>query len=235
MTAQRRVTAHIMNSLTAGEFGLGQKIPTERALAEVLGVSRTAVRDAIKTLCGLGVLEQRHGSGTFVAAATSQFSIDPPRQIAAGLLESDNALSDLFDARVLLECQLAAWASHRMRESDKAKLTQFLAELEAHRHGDDLLIAFGHDDKFHRMVAAAAGNTIIERVMDSIWSVLSVVRTETLSIEGRAKRSYDDHIRILTAVLAGNEESAKAEMFLHLQGVREDLDQRVDEAASSSY
>lgn len=97
-----RVTAFVVGAVARDEYPAGTQLPTERALARDLSVSRTAVRDAIKLLCGLGLLEQRHGAGTFVARYANPLTTgDVARQIASGL-ESFDSPSDALDVRRLI-------------------------------------------------------------------------------------------------------------------------------------
>jgi GntR family transcriptional repressor for pyruvate dehydrogenase complex len=96
------VTTYVVEAVARDEYPAGAQLPTERALARELNVSRTAVRDAIKLLCGLGLLEQRHGAGTFVARYANPFTTgDVARQIAVGL-ESADAPDDALDVRRLV-------------------------------------------------------------------------------------------------------------------------------------
>src|SRR5262249_54598873 len=139
--------------LESGGARVGQKLPAERELVEIFGVGRSSVREALKSLSLLGLLEIRQGDGTYVRSPSSDLL---PQVIQWGLMLSDHKRAEMIEARRVIEVAVAELAASRRTESD-------LAELETHLQGmrdsvDSLEQWVEHDMQFHFAVAKAAHN-----------------------------------------------------------------------------
>src|SRR5712692_1865725 len=161
--ATEQAVAAIMDLLTSGELGPGDRLPTERDLALSLGVSRSTVREAIRGLEMMRVLQVRHGEGIFVT------SLDAPLLLEAmGFamqLMRDHEVVDLLELRAILEGAAAGLASARMTEEQQRTLLRRLEELDAASTADELLEA---DIAFHASIAAGAGNVVLASLLDSL-------------------------------------------------------------------
>ena len=156
------ITRRLLDYLLSGQLTPGQKIPSERQLAEGLAVGRGALREAIKSLSLLGLLEQRIGDGTYLSRSSSDLL---PQVIEWGLLLGEKRLDDLLEARYHLEVLLSGWAAQRRTEEQLARLRELVAEMHA-AGSADLDSYVRADIAFHLQVAACSGNTVLADVLD---------------------------------------------------------------------
>jgi len=211
-----RVIAGISDAVVSGELAPGDRLPPERELAGQFGVSRTVVRDAVKTLSGRGILKARRGAGNFVA--------DPEEGVSAGLGVLAEGLSpggegfgDLFEVRKVLEAHAAQWAARRRSEHHVGRLRGIVEE--AYRHAGDPGVLDETDARFHVAVAEASQNLVLVRVMFALLDLLATSRRETLDIAGRARLSLDEHERIIEEIERRDPEAAREAMLAHLISV----------------
>jgi GntR family transcriptional repressor for pyruvate dehydrogenase complex len=206
----RRVKAMIAEGRLKG----GDRLPPERDLAEKFVVSRTSVREALRALESLGLVEIRPGEGTFIR----QMSIDALVEPLARLLVSEReATGELFEARRLLEPSLAALAATRATPEEIQEMERILEaqaqEIAAGRTG------LAQDAQFHAAIGTAAHNRAITRIAHAVMDLLTQSREESLNIPGRPTRSHEDHRRVLAAVRARDAEGARRAMLEHLEAV----------------
>ncbi len=208
-----RIISLISDAIIGGELRPGDRLPSERELAQQLRVSRTVVRDAVKTLAGRGLVRVKHGAGIFVAA---------PEDEPSALLSLRGAgLNDLFEIRKALEVKAAGWAAERHGPHHLQRLHEIVED--ARRHADDLEVLSKRDAQFHCAVAEASRNLVLVRVMLMLLDLLEDARRETLSIPGRAELSIEDHERVIQAIEARDTEGARQAMLEHLNSVEESL------------
>jgi DNA-binding FadR family transcriptional regulator len=192
----------------------GDRLPPERELAASMGVSRASLREALRALSLIGVTEMRQGAGNYVA------SLDPAtlmRPLGLVLALSDAGFDELFEARKLVEPKLAALAAERATDEEIARLAE-CAEASAHGIGDD--DAFMRADlELHGIIAAAARNAILARVVGSLAGLGVASRMATTHLEGMQERVVHDHRRIAEAIAARDPEAARAAMLTHLEDV----------------
>jgi GntR family transcriptional repressor for pyruvate dehydrogenase complex len=205
--ATEQAVAAIMNLLTSGELGPGDRLPTERDLALALGVSRSTVREAIRGLEMMRVLHVRHGEGIFVT------SLDAPLLLEAmGFtmqLMRDHEVVDLLELRAILEGAAAGLASARMTDEQQRVLLDRLEELDVASNPDELLEA---DIAFHATIAAGAGNVVLASLLDTFSARTYRARhlNAGLGLEEALVRSRASHRRIYEAVIAKDPEAARA-------------------------
>jgi len=194
----------------------GDKLPSERELAELLQVSRSSIRDAIRGLELLGLVEPRQGSGTIVRELSSELVVNP---FSAALKQRQEMVSELLDFRKMLEPPLAARAATHASPEEIAEMEEILQRQAKTQDQGDAAIA--EDAEFHYSVALASGNSVVLKVIDTIMDLLRDTRERSLQVEGRSQKSLAGHRRILAAIKRHDAEAAKAAMRRHIEDVEE--------------
>jgi GntR family transcriptional regulator, uxu operon transcriptional repressor len=215
----RQIAEQIAGLIAAGEFARGARLPAERELAALLGVSRTSVREAIISLEIAGLVEVRVGTGIFVTSA-------PPAPEAAG--DKGPGPFELLDARMLIEGEIAALAAAHAKPPDIAALRQALARMTA--NVDDFAIREETDRDFHLGIARATGNGSLELVVEGLWNQRAELWgriQQHFHTEALAKQTLRDHAAILAAVAARDSDAARAAMHRHLGRVAHDFQRGV--------
>src|SRR6202045_1050281 len=213
-----QIVQQIEESILNGTLKTGDQLPAERDLAQRFGVSRTAVREAVKALREKGLVEAYSGRGTFITDGTSQAvrqSLD--LMVKIGQPEGSQYLAEL---RAILEPEIAALAAARVQESDMATMREAVAVMDrAGRDPDPYIEA---DLDFHLALAEAAANPLILSLIDSIVGLLREQRMKIFRVEGGPERGQFHHKRILEAMEQRDPEKARDAMRAHLDQVRED-------------
>ena|SRR3984957_1417254 len=213
-----QIVKQIEESITSGELKEGDQLPAERELAQQFGVSRTAVREAVKTLREKGLVEAYPGRGTFITNGTArgiQQTLD--RMIRSGQAEGT---AHLTEVREILEPEIAALAAQRVDEEMLSAMREAIAVMDAARKDSEAFIEGDLD--FHLALAEAAANPLILSLIDSIVGLLREQRTRTYFVEGGPERGQYHHRRILEAIEHRDAVGAREAMRAHLLQVRED-------------
>ena len=211
-----KIIAQISDALVAGELKPGDRLPPERELAEQFGVSRTVIRDAVKTLAGRGILHVKHGAGIFVATSEEN-AIGRLGALSDILPLQGVRLRDLFEIRKVLEAEGAEWAARRRNDYHLKRLRGILDD--AYRNSENIEVLSERDAQFHVAIAEASQNLVLVRVMLTLLDLLAQSRRESLSIPGRAKLSLKDYERIVEEIEAQRHEGARETMLEHLTSV----------------
>jgi GntR family transcriptional repressor for pyruvate dehydrogenase complex len=200
--------------IAEGRLKSGDQLPPERDLADQFKVSRTSVREALRTLESLGLIEIRQGEGTFVREVSVESLIEPLAQV---ILSQREAVGELFEARRLLEPAIAALAARRATPEEIHEMERILEEqaqeVAARRTG------LAQDAAFHAAIAASVRNRAIRRVVNTLMDLLTQSREESLQTPGRPTRSHKDHRRILETIQRRDEAGAQRAMLDHLIAV----------------
>ncbi len=204
----RRLERHIAEELQPGD-----RLPSERDLVRMLHVSRGSVRDAIRTLEVMGLLEPRQGVGTVVCVPGS----GPGNPLTSALREKRSMIAELLDVRKMLEPPLAGRAALHATSDEISDMQDILLRQEAKQSQGDLGIE--EDSEFHYSIALASSNTVVLKVVDVLMDLLRETRERSLQGEGRQAKSLAAHHRILTAVKRGDAAAAEAAMRRHLQEI----------------
>src|SRR5258708_5116468 len=216
-----RVAVQIEQRILDGELRSGDRLPTERELAEQFQVSRTAVREALKILAQKGLVDMRPGRGTIVIDGSQeamQHSIGLVMKLKLGEVGgSDN----LMEVREILEVEIAALAAARATESEIAVLRAEVETMDVNLNDADAFIAA--DNRFHEALAHATQNTLIFILVNSIVNLLSEQRKQIFDVEGGPQRGQIHHKRILESVIRRDPQAARDTMRSHLRQVREDV------------
>jgi GntR family transcriptional regulator, transcriptional repressor for pyruvate dehydrogenase complex len=210
----QEIVRQVKSMIAEGRLKSGDQLPPERDLAEKFVVSRTSVREALRALESLGLVEIRPGEGTFVREVSVESLIEP---LALVMLSPREALGELFEARQLIEPALAALAARRATPEDVHEMEKILEaqakEVAAGRTGLE------QDAQFHAAIGAAAHNRAITRIAHAVMDLLRQSREESLNRPGRPDRSHNDHRRLLAAIRSRDEAAAHQAMVDHLRAV----------------
>ena len=221
-TLRHEVVEYIRKLIEEGKLKPGDRLPTEREMAEKFGVSRTVIRDAVKTLTGLGVLEVKHGIGIFAAVPDSH-SI--ARQLSGLLFYREDTINNLFEVRMLLESETAGWAAERRAREDLELLFENLRSHKSIAGSGDVKTMGELDRSFHILVANATGNPVVIRLMQNLLDLFVVSNQQTLTITGRALQSAEEHRQICAAIEQQDVAKARQAMTKHLTSVVESLNE----------
>jgi GntR family transcriptional regulator, transcriptional repressor for pyruvate dehydrogenase complex len=207
-----QVVNHIQKLIADGLLQPGDQVPPEREFARMLKISRASLRTGMGYLAAMGVLKVRHGVGTFVA--------DGPPELGKSSLNVMGALYgfqpwQMFEARVVLESQLAALAAERGTASDHGALAEEIAEMYATIDSPtDYLI---HDLRFHRTIARASGNPILASLMETVTSALYDVARKAVGRPRDRRESAELHHEIYKAIRSRKAADARRLMEQHLR------------------
>ena len=194
----------------------GDKLPSERELAETLRVSRSSIRDAIRGLELMGLVEPRQGAGTIVRETSVDALVNP---FANALKRRQEMVSELLDFRQMLEPPLAARAATHASAEDVSEMEEILQRQEQKQSEGEAAVA--EDTEFHYSIALASGNGVVLKVLDIVMDLLRETRERSLQVEGRPQKSLAGHRRILAAIKRHDAEAAKAAMRRHIEDVEE--------------
>jgi GntR family transcriptional regulator, transcriptional repressor for pyruvate dehydrogenase complex len=204
------IARRLLDYLLSGAVPPGGRIPSERQLAESLGVNRPAVREAIRALGFLGLLEVRQGSGTYFRGPDQELLL---RLFEWTLLFGDGKARDLLETRADLEIIASGRAAERRNEDDVVALG---ALLEWMRVSDQA--GFPDADlAFHAKLAELAGNVVLEDMLASIRAVIRGWVERNVAAAGTTTIAYRDHVPIYRAVAAGDPEAARTAMAAHMR------------------
>ena len=209
-----RVAHQIGDLIRAGEFGPGDRLPAERDLARMLGVSRPVVREAMIALEVTGLVEVRTGSGAYVKGP-------PPAQGAP--LDAGVGPTDILNARMLVEGEIAALAARQADAAGLALISQTLEEMErAYAEGRSWA---EYDLAFHAAIAQATGNAALGGVVDRLWqeqySPMFSLLSRRVNLTENWAATIAGHRAILNALRARDAKAARRAMHAHLSQVLE--------------
>jgi GntR family transcriptional repressor for pyruvate dehydrogenase complex len=219
-----QIVSQIEDRIVRGDLEPGDRLAPERELAEQFGVSRTAIREAVKALAQKGLVEVLPGRGTFVTDGTTQavrHSLDLMMKIG-----SVEGLRSLVEVREILEPEIAALAAERATEEQLAAMEETVAVMEGTLSEIDEFIEADMD--FHLALAEGAQNVLILTLVDTLVELLRSHRERIASVEGGIERAQEHHRRVLAAVMQRDPEAARDAMRAHLQQVRDDSEASLD-------
>lgn len=219
--------SQIESLLDRGELRPGDQLPPERALAEQFQVSRASVREALRSLELLGVVETRAGGGTFVRRATPEDLARP----LSNLISRGHTLTDVIEVRGLIEPAIAAAAATRAEAAELAELREILSRQAAKVSAGEPYAE--EDTRFHELIGQAARNELLTTMLGVIWDVLRSSREQWLQTNQRAHASIDAHERILAALEARDADAARAAAAEHIRAVGEGILARIAAAAET--
>jgi len=205
-----QVARRLVEFILSGQVEPGTRMPSERALAEAFGVGRSAMREALKALSLIGLVEVKQGDGTYLRKADSALL---PELIEWGLLLGEQRTLDLVEARQEIEVVIAGLAARRRTDADIAELAAILTKMELAAS----LTAFVEADvQFHLRLAMAAGNSALRDIHSSVQALLRTWIARVVTASGDTLPSYSEHVPILDAVVRGDAPAAQLAMAAHM-------------------
>jgi GntR family transcriptional regulator, transcriptional repressor for pyruvate dehydrogenase complex len=211
-----QVAEQIQQLIARGVLKPGDRLPAERDLAGKFGVGRGSIRDAIRTLEIMGVVEPRQGHGTVVRELSADSLVVP---LASALSHKRELVAELLDVRRMIEPGLAARAAKNATAEEVAHMEQILdRQQQKMRRGEPTI---EEDSEFHYAIAVAARNTVVLRVLDVLMDLLRESRSRSLQVKGRPQRSFDGHRRILRSIRRHDAEGAEDAVKKHLSEIEE--------------
>jgi GntR family transcriptional repressor for pyruvate dehydrogenase complex len=203
--------------IVSGELRPGDRLPREADLAERLGLSRNSLREAVRALALIQVLDVRQGDGTYVT------SLEPPLLLEAMSFVVDFHRNDtvlqFLEVRRILESAATAMAAQQMPEQEIAELAGVLGALDDYP-GVDALVA--NDLEFHRRIAAGSGNAALCSLLESLSTPTTRARIwRGLTQEGAVARTREQHVAIYEAIAARQPDVARAWATAHIAGVED--------------
>ena len=226
-TAPEMVVEQILKKLQTGELKPGSQLPSQRELAQFLGVGRSSVREATNALAVMGYLEVLQGKGTFIRSDLPSTDISTAQLKAA--LEA-GSIFDLMEARELLECKSAELAAERSGSKQLQKLEKAYAKIA--NCGEDYQQFLEADLEFHYALAEATGNAVIcemmKLVIEKVLAHHGRLRTKLLSARFR-EYSTETAKKVIVHVGDGNAAKASELMRNHLNAINSELKDIVKE------
>ena len=207
----------IKEMITSGELGPGDRLPKEADLAERLGLSRNSLREAVKALSMIRVLDVRQGDGTYVTSLEPHLLLDALSFVVD--FHRDDTVLQFLEVRRIMEPAATALAAGRMTDDDVDKLQAVLDELGAEPTIEALV---ANDLEFHRQIAAGSGNAVLCSLIDGLSGPTTRARIwRGLTQEGAAARTREQHQAILDAIGSRQPELARSWATVHIAGVEE--------------
>jgi GntR family transcriptional repressor for pyruvate dehydrogenase complex len=202
------ITKRLLDFIFSGSLQVNDKLPAERQLSEALGVGRSAIREAIKALTVLGVLEVRQGDGTYLKRTDSTLL---PQVIEWSLLLGENQALDLIEARKVIEISICRFAAERGKDEEIAELKQIMDRMKLEPANFVEL-----DVSFHLKLAEMSRNSVLKDILSSIQSLLRTWIKLVIESVGDTEFSYKDHSAIFEAVSKRDPDAAALAMEKHM-------------------
>lgn len=212
-TTAEEVVTRLRELIQRGEISAGDRLPPERDLAKLLGVSRPTLRAGIRSLSTVGILQSRQGAGTFVAEADESPTLDSSQLRLLAALNGFTS-DEMFEARVALEMSIAGLAAERATSEQMTLLAEEIAGMYASLDEPSQYLV--HEMHFHQTVAAASGNRILTALMNMVATILFDHRSKTVRRATDLKESAEQHHNIYRAMRERNPETARQSMRDHL-------------------
>lgn len=205
----------IKGMLLTGELRPGDRLPPEKELSEKLGLSRSSLREAVKALELIRVLDVRRGDGTYVTSLEPRLLLEAMTFVVD--LHEDSSVLDLFEVRRILEPAASALATHKANEEDLEKLRAMMSEVHGQTPVDSLV---AHDIAFHGFISELSGNSYLASILESLSS--STLRARIwrgLTEEDAVARTLAEHAAIVDAMAARDPDLVRSWVTVHVGGV----------------
>jgi GntR family transcriptional repressor for pyruvate dehydrogenase complex len=223
------VVNQLKNLILDGRLKPGEKLSSERELCSELGVSRTAIREAKRALITMGLLEARPGEGTFVRSPLFADSVEASHWEA---LLGEGTVSQLIEARRILEMASAGLAAQRLTPSEGEAILQTVRDIQAAVESGNDEAFLASDLAFHTTIARATHNAVLVQMTQVIRAPLrNFIKAVVNSVEGYATATLTRHQEITDAILAGDAIGAREAMDRHLTEVESMLLEPVERSA----
>ncbi|MEU6390636.1 FadR/GntR family transcriptional regulator [Streptomyces sp. NPDC046939] len=199
----------------------GASLPTEPELMELLGVSRNSVREALKALQAMGIVEIRHGFGTYVGPMSMAPMIEGLAfRTVAGHYRGEDSLLQLLELREAVETGLVARLAGRVPETDLAELDALVGQMEKEAGSPEGAVSAATDRAFHATLYRGLGNPLLVEVMEAFWEAFHRVRTDLVEVPQNPEVTCRQHREILDAVRSGEVIRAERAIRDHFSNIR---------------
>jgi GntR family transcriptional repressor for pyruvate dehydrogenase complex len=213
---RQRVVGRIVELIRTGNLRPGDRLPPERELVEIFSISRPSLREAMRALSTLGIVEPRHGGGTFVTALDARTLLAP---LDIFLQLSQVNIEDTFESRRIIEIEIVRKAATQAKRADIADLKEMIA---AHAKIQKDPVGFRIlDSRFHEKLSSIAGNAVLQRVAYGLYNMDLHIRRRATAEPGLIAQSTEDHAGIAAAIAAHDPDRAAAAMAQHLAHIKE--------------
>jgi GntR family transcriptional repressor for pyruvate dehydrogenase complex len=210
-----RLARELKSSIQAGTYARGDRLPSIMEMARRFGVGHPTIREALKKLEAMGVVEIRHGSGVYVSRSEDVLVLASPDY--SGRV-TKKLLLDLIRARIPLEMQSAAEAVRNASPDHLREMRRLLVSARLNLGDDAKLNSLNMG--FHHQVARASGNTVLAQLLNVLHELFADEQRLILSIFGSRERDHEEHLSILDALEQRDETLAVERMRMHLEGVK---------------
>jgi GntR family transcriptional repressor for pyruvate dehydrogenase complex len=214
-TASERVAERLTTLIASGNLAPGDKLPSENELAKALQVSRPVVREALRGLAMMGIVETRQGGGAYVTDLKPNRLMAP---LSFVLSLQDYSIESLFRARLVIDTGLAAEAARNVTDDELATLADLVDA--GNRLIDDPIGFRVMDSEFHELVGIAARNDFLDRVARALYGLAIEQRRQASLQPGVLERSAADHAAIVAALSQHDPEAAAAAMGHHVENIQ---------------
>lgn len=215
VTLADEVADRILKAVIDHVWEPGDRLPSELALADQLHVSRTVIREALRTLAGKGVLAASSGRGTRVAAASESSLRDAMRLFLRSRARWHYL--EVHEVRAMFEVQIAGLAADRASDDEVERLAGICDRMSEALTDTEAASQF--DLEFHRVIALSTHNTLCRVMLDAISEALLEIRLDTFGPQGRAREALESHREILGRIRDNDAEGARVAMARHLDEV----------------
>lgn len=220
------VIEQIQKNIIDGDLKKGDRLPSERELSELMNISRTSIREALRVLESMGVVESIHGEGNFICSNTEKSLLQP---LSMMFKLNNGKYQDIFELRKVLEVENARLAAIRATDMDCRELLTIVEEMEAESKGEnrnEILVEL--DKRFHNKVASMSKNCLIESLFNTASMLferfIEDARYEIIQNDMADKFLLSQHYEICNGIIKKNEEEALKAMEAHMRYVEENFD-----------
>ena len=212
VTLVDQVATQIAERISHSHWRVGQRLPSEPELCRTLGIGRSTLREALKSLAFIGMVRMKPGEGTFVADGYSGLS---GQIMARGILKTEKDFADLWETRTTLETKLAALAAERADQQDLERLDSLLSQMQANLQADGRSYT-DLDMEFHSAVAASAKNRMLREMLVPLRGMTYEWMARSHKLPGKKENALLEHRRIAEAIQRRDPARARKAMEAHL-------------------
>ena len=217
------VIEDIIEKIKSEQFAPGERLPSEKSLSEEFDISRASTREALQKLEVLGLIDIKHGKGSFVSDSPY---LKPIQEIVASkLLTADVGVKELLETRLYIEQGTVKLASINVSESELNELEKVVGEMDKAVEGNDVESFSELDMKFHLLIGRISGNTLMRRMLRTIRDIMREQQERINRVDGVMSVSQEHHERILEAIEKKDVESAQRSMADHLVTIKQKYEQ----------
>lgn len=220
------VIEQIQKNIIDGDLKKGDRLPSERELSELMNISRTSIREALRVLESMGVVESIHGEGNFICSNTEKSLLQP---LSMMFKLNNGKYQDIFELRKVLEVENARLAAIRATDMNCRELLTIVKEMEAESKGEnrnEILVEL--DKRFHNKVASMSKNCLIESLFNTASMLferfIEDARYEIIQNDMADKFLLSQHYEICNGIIKKNEEEALKAMEAHMRYIEENFD-----------